>query len=80
MIWIITLLPCLVLGIILLLYEGLSFKHLGAMARDAGQLQRGKEQIELGERAAADEGVQHGAVPQRCGRTQAVIRADGGMQ
>jgi glycosyltransferase 2 family protein len=34
MIWIITLVPCLVLGLILLLYEGLSFKHLGAMARE----------------------------------------------
>ena len=34
MIWIITLLPCVVLGIILLLYEGLSFKHLGAIARE----------------------------------------------
>jgi uncharacterized protein (TIRG00374 family) len=34
MIWIVTLVPCLVLGLILLLYEGLSFKHLGAMARD----------------------------------------------
>jgi uncharacterized protein (TIRG00374 family) len=33
MIWIVTLVPCVVLALALLLYEGLSFKHLGAMAR-----------------------------------------------
>ena len=32
--WIVTMVPCLALALGMLLYEGLSFKHLGAMARE----------------------------------------------
>lgn len=32
--WIVTMVPCLAVALVLLVYEGLSFKHLGALARE----------------------------------------------
>jgi len=32
--WMVTLIPCLVLGLLILLYEGLTFKKLGAIAKE----------------------------------------------
>jgi len=42
--WIITLVPCVLLGVLLLLYEGLSFRKLGLMAR----LKRAEAEVRTG--------------------------------